>query len=70
MQINLLSFIGFYGAASAKLANDMTKEKVASFLGTDVHKLQQVAPLDKMSKNISVIKNLSKHKWENKNLLL
>lgn len=70
MQLNLLSFSGFYGAAAAKLANDMTKEKVASFLGTDVHNIQQVAQLEKMTKNTSIMKGLAKHKWENKNLLL
>lgn len=68
-QINLLSFVGFYGAGSIKLANDMMNEHVPSFLGTDVHNIQQMALLEKMTKNSLVMQRLSKYNWENKNLL-
>ena len=37
LQVNLLSFTGYYGKPAAKAANYIIKNNLASFVGTDLH---------------------------------
>jgi tyrosine-protein phosphatase YwqE len=44
-QINLASLGGYYGKESKKMAEKLIKEGMVHFIGTDVHHLKHIKPL-------------------------
>lgn len=44
-QVNMLSFMGYYGAGAKRMAREMTDRKWVDFLGSDCHHLQQAEQL-------------------------
>ncbi len=47
MQINLNSLLGYYSKPAKKLAENMIKENLVDFVGTDVHNMKHMESIDK-----------------------
>ena len=41
-QITISSFVGYYGATPKKIAKELYKKNMVDFLGTDLHRLEQI----------------------------
>lgn len=51
MQVNMLSFLGYYSPESRKMARQLTELGLVDFLGSDCHNLQQAELLAEVSKD-------------------
>ncbi len=49
LQINLLSLVGYYGNESYKIADFLLKEKIVSFIGTDLHNERHLERIKKIA---------------------
>ena len=58
MQVNLTSFAGTRGRRAARIAKDMAKEGLIDFIGTDLHRKAQFAPIQKALENSRELKQL------------
>lgn len=45
-QLNLLSVVGYYGEAIAKIANQLLQKGMYTYVGTDVHHLKHIAAFE------------------------
>ncbi len=68
LQPNINSFAGYYGAKSEEIARFLTEEKMASFLGTDLHHYRHLDTLQNLMKNKKIMKLLENHTWLNNTL--
>jgi protein-tyrosine phosphatase len=59
-QLNMLSTVGYYGPAVSKCANDLLKNNLMDFIGSDVHHEKHLAAFEQkiMIKEIDSIKKL------------
>lgn len=51
MQLNMLSFLGYYSPDSRKMARQLTELGMVDFLGSDCHNMQQVTLLSDVSRD-------------------
>lgn len=68
LQINLLSLIGYYGSESLKIAEYLLKEKIVSFIGTDLHHERHLEQIKKVSFSNNFIKLLENQPLLNNSL--
>jgi len=61
LQVNLLSLTGYYGKESAKAAQYILKNDLASYVATDLHHERHLAAF-KDPRNLSLFKNALSHK--------
>ncbi len=67
-QLNILSLIGYYGAASRKIAIQLLKERMVDFLGTDLHHERHLEKLQTVLDNNKVNLLLSDYEFMNGSL--
>ncbi|MFK8006468.1 MAG: tyrosine-protein phosphatase [Saprospiraceae bacterium] len=66
-QVNILSLSNYYGSAQKKLGMKLLKEGLVDYLGTDIHRMNQVGNLNILNdKKINAL--LQKNKFKNNNL--
>ncbi|WP_394993048.1 tyrosine-protein phosphatase [Emticicia sp.] len=58
LQINLLSLVGYYGSESYKIAEYLLKERIVSFIGTDLHNERHLEQIKKINFSNSFLKLL------------
>lgn len=56
LQVNILSLSGYYGENISKMAEWLLKNNLATFLGTDAHKIQHLEMIRKSNKNNWILK--------------
>ncbi|WP_051633171.1 tyrosine-protein phosphatase [Thermonema rossianum] len=69
-QLNLLSFIGYYGAGVRKQAETLLKEGMADFVATDAHHVRHLEALLKKLPLSSAWRGLQRHAFKNSLCLL
>lgn len=65
LQLNLLSFTGYYGKDAVKAAHYMLKNELVSFLGTDMHHPRHLLMLQDSRTLRDLHRNLSYRTWNN-----
>jgi tyrosine-protein phosphatase YwqE len=63
LQVNLLSFTGYYGKDAAKAAQYIVKNDLASYLGTDMHHFKHLEALSDPRNKMIFHDVLSYKKW-------
>jgi tyrosine-protein phosphatase YwqE len=58
LQVNLLSLAGYYGKLPQEIANQLVKNKMVDFLGTDLHHVRHLNALQNASHLTDTIKFL------------
>jgi len=66
-QVNILSLSSYYGSAQKKLGMKLLKEGLVDYLGTDIHRTNQIQSLN-IFKDKNVNRLLQKNKFKNNNL--
>lgn len=59
LQLTISSLVGMYGRSAQKIANQMLKENLVDFLGTDIHRPSQLPILGKAMKHKIIPQNLN-----------
>jgi protein-tyrosine phosphatase len=54
LQINLLSLSGYYSKSAKKMANQLLKQKMVSFIGSDCHNANQLMPVADVLKSAAM----------------
>jgi protein-tyrosine phosphatase len=65
LQVNILSLSGYYGENITKMAEWLLRNNLATFLGTDAHKIQHLEMIQRSNKN----NWLTKYPFQNKKLI-
>lgn len=68
LQVNLLSLVGWYGPEQKKLAIYLIENDLVSFLGTDIHRSDQLKALQNLLKDRKIMKLLLSKNFKNKGL--
>jgi len=65
MQLNLLSVLGYYGKDVKQLANQLLKEKMYDFAGTDLHHDKHLATLTEAVQSGRLYELIGKYEFKN-----
>jgi len=68
LQVNLLSFTGYYGKPAKHTAEMMVKDKILSFAGTDLHHYKHLGMLKRLSQDRSITDQLRSVELKNNTL--
>lgn len=69
LQVNILSLTGHYGEPTKKWALQLIKEKLADYLGTDLHHQGHIDLLKKSLQQVTLQKILNESEFKNRQLL-
>lgn len=68
LQVNLMSFVGYYGQGPEKMAKELLKRKLLDFAGTDIHHERHLPPLKELSHS-RMARSLAQYPWRNQELM-
>ena len=56
-QVTIASFVGYYGPIPQKLAKELLKREMIDFIGSDLHRIDQIDFLEKRTQTKNLLRN-------------
>ena len=69
LQLNLFSLVGGYGPRAKAIAEDLIKEGLVDFVGSDLHKPAQLGYFEKLLESQALMNLIEQSNLKNKELL-